>query len=61
MRQTLSEISRVEEKEMLARGILSRENGRLKINESALHALTVLAKSFGKKLPVSGLSGAGME
>lgn len=39
------------EDDMLERGILSKEDGKFKVNETACQALTVLAKAFGRKVP----------
>lgn len=48
--------ARSDEEDMLERGILSKEDGRLKVNETALQALTVLAKKFDTKAPNTGSS-----
>ena len=41
---------------MLETGILSKEDGKLKVNETACQALTVLAKAFDTKIPNTGSS-----
>ena len=46
------------EEYMLQIGILSKEDGKLKVNETALQALTVLAKAFDTKVPNTGSSEA---
>ena len=43
--------SRSDEEYMIENGILLKEDGKLKCNETAFHALTVLAKAWGKKVP----------
>lgn len=42
---------RSHEEDMLESGILSKEDGKLKVNESACQALAVLAKAFRRKVP----------
>jgi hypothetical protein len=37
--------------DLVKSGILSKENGKLKCNETAVQALTVLAKAWGKEVP----------
>jgi hypothetical protein len=44
------------EEEMLSSGVLSKEDGKLKVADTAVRALTVLAKEFGQKIPNIGVS-----